>query len=121
MRDRDSEEDGQRPLPAWYGAAKLGVFVHWGPYSVPGWAAASDDIQKIFVDKGPRHYFVHNPYAEWYVNTVRIPASPTWRHHRETYGEAVSYAHFGARFEVCVGDRRPGRRSLPEPMPATWS
>jgi alpha-L-fucosidase len=98
MPDRESKEGGQRPIPAWYDAAKLGVFVHWGPYSVPGWAAVSDDIQKIFSDKGPRHYFVHNPYAEWYVNTVRISGSPTWRHHRETYGEAVSYAHFGARF-----------------------
>jgi len=25
-----------RPLPAWYDEAKIGVFMHWGPYSVPG-------------------------------------------------------------------------------------
>src|SRR5262249_31791773 len=25
-------------LPQWYGDAKLGIFVHWGLYSVPGWA-----------------------------------------------------------------------------------
>ena len=25
-----------RPSPAWYDEAKLGIFVHWGPYSVPG-------------------------------------------------------------------------------------
>ena len=25
-----------RPPPAWYDEAKLGVFMHWGPYSVPG-------------------------------------------------------------------------------------
>jgi len=98
MRERESDEDVRRPLPAWYDAAKLGVFVHWGPYSVPGWAAVSGDIQKIFADKGPRHYFASNPYAEWYVNTMRIPGSPTWRHHREAHGEAVSYANFGARF-----------------------
>ena len=29
-----------RPLPRWFDDAKLGIFVHWGPYSVPGWAAA---------------------------------------------------------------------------------
>ncbi|MCP5055119.1 MAG: alpha-L-fucosidase [bacterium] len=90
---------GQRPLPAWYDDAKLGVFVHWGPYSVPGWAPLSGDIQEIFASKGPRHYFAHNPYAEWYVNSVRIPGSPTWRHHREVYGEAASYADLGARFD----------------------
>jgi len=89
---------GNRALPAWYDDAKLGVFVHWGPYSVPGWAPISGDIQEIFASKGPRHYFAHNPYAEWYVNSVRIPGSPTWRHHREVHGEAVSYADFAARF-----------------------
>lgn len=25
-----------RPLPTWYDEAKLGIFVHWGVYSVPG-------------------------------------------------------------------------------------
>jgi len=25
-----------RPAPAWYDQAKFGVFMHWGPYSVPG-------------------------------------------------------------------------------------
>ncbi len=98
MHSRDSEEREERPSPAWYDAAKLGAFVHWGPYSVPGWAAASDDIQQIIANQGPRHYFVHNPYAEWYVNTVRIEGSPTWKHHRQTYGETLSYSHFGARF-----------------------
>jgi len=28
-----------RPLPAWYDQAKVGVFMHWGPYSVPGVAS----------------------------------------------------------------------------------
>jgi len=26
------------PLPQWYADAKLGIFVHWGLYSVPRWA-----------------------------------------------------------------------------------
>jgi len=28
-----------RPLPSWYDEAKVGVFMHWGPYSVPGVAS----------------------------------------------------------------------------------
>jgi hypothetical protein len=28
----------QHPLPQWYADTKLGIFVHWGLYSVPGWA-----------------------------------------------------------------------------------
>ena len=32
------ESLNQHPLPQWYADAKLGIFVHWGLYSVPGWA-----------------------------------------------------------------------------------
>jgi alpha-L-fucosidase len=27
-----------RPLPEWFDQDKIGIFLHWGPYSVPGWA-----------------------------------------------------------------------------------
>ena len=33
------ESLNQHPLPQWYADAKLGIFIHWGLYSVPGWAA----------------------------------------------------------------------------------
>ena len=26
-----------RPLPAWYDEAKIGIFMHFGPYAVPGY------------------------------------------------------------------------------------
>ena len=30
-------------LPDWFNDAKLGIFIHWGAYSVPAWAPVSDD------------------------------------------------------------------------------
>ena len=27
-----------RTTPDWFRDAKLGIFIHWGVYSVPGWA-----------------------------------------------------------------------------------
>ena len=27
-----------RPTPQWFEDAPLGIFVHWGPYSLPAWA-----------------------------------------------------------------------------------
>lgn len=30
------EDLEKRPLPQWYDDAKIGIFVHWGVYSVPG-------------------------------------------------------------------------------------
>jgi alpha-L-fucosidase len=35
------------PLPDWYDDAKLGVFLHWGLYSVPGWAPQVPDRQFV--------------------------------------------------------------------------
>ena len=26
----------KRPLPVWYDDAKIGIFIHWGVFSVPG-------------------------------------------------------------------------------------
>ena len=90
----------QHPLPAWYDDAKLGVFIHWGVYSVPGWAPQVPDIQAMLVADGPKRMLRDNPYAEWYLNTMRIPGSPTQRHHRETYGADFAYDDFVPMFDA---------------------
>lgn len=37
--------------PSWYSGAKYGIFIHWGPYAVPGWGNSGS----------------HESYAEWYA------------------------------------------------------
>lgn len=83
-----------RPLPQWYDDAKLGVFVHWGPYSVPGWAPRTGDVQRLLHDEGPRALLRAIPYAEWYRNSMAIPGSPTDLHHRATFGADFTYDDF---------------------------
>lgn len=73
-----------RPLPAWFEDAKLGIFIHWGPYSVPAWAEPIGELGTI--DGG--RWYRHNPYAEWYFNTIRFEGSPAWHHQQETFGGA---------------------------------
>ncbi len=73
-----------RELPSWFRDAKLGVFIHWGAYSVPAWAEPTGELGAV----DDRIWFRHNPYAEWYWNTIRFEDSPARRHHRETYGDA---------------------------------
>ena len=34
--DPDWESLDARPLPEWYMDAKVGIFMHFGPYAVPG-------------------------------------------------------------------------------------
>lgn len=72
----------ERPVPTWYTDAKLGIFIHWGAYSVPAWAEPIGPLG-AFDDE---HWFAHNPYAEWYANTIRLDG-PAAAHHRETYGD----------------------------------
>jgi alpha-L-fucosidase len=86
-------------VPDWYHDAKLGVFLHWGPYSVPGWAPRVPDIQEMLVKAGPRRMLRQNPYAEWYLNTMRIKGSPTARHHAQVYGDDYSYDNFAKTFD----------------------
>jgi alpha-L-fucosidase len=86
-------------VPTWYDDAKLGVFVHWGLYSVPGWAPRVPDIQRLLVKAGPKRMLRENPYAEWYLNTMRIRGSPTQRHHNEVYGDSYPYDNFVKVFD----------------------
>jgi alpha-L-fucosidase len=82
--ETDIWADLRRPLPAWLPEAKLGIFIHWGAYSVPAWAEPSGALGAV----PDEEWFTHNAYAEWYANTIRIPGSPAAEHHRQTYGNA---------------------------------
>src|SRR6266576_1933519 len=69
------ESLNKHPLPQWYGDAKLGIFIHWGLYSVPGWAPLIHPEH----DFTSPDYLTHNPYAEWYLNSMRLDGAPTSR------------------------------------------
>src|SRR5579875_799141 len=81
-------------VPAWFANAKLGIFIHWGLYSVPGWAPLSHPNH----DFANPDYIVNDPYAEWYYNVMRIPGSPTAQYHREHFGDADYYTTFTPMF-----------------------
>ncbi|WP_105566488.1 alpha-L-fucosidase [Microbacterium halophytorum] len=71
-----------RPLPEWAREASLGIFVHWGPYSVPAWAESPGAWGAV----DPDTWFAHNGYAEWYANTIRIEGSPAAQHQADAHG-----------------------------------
>lgn len=84
----------RHPLPQWYADAKLGIFVHWGLYSVPGWAP----LQHPSHDFATQDYIKNNPYAEWYYNVMRIPGSPTQAYQQEHF-HGASYYDFTKTFD----------------------
>ena len=58
--------------PQWYRDAKFGIFIHWGPYSVPAFG------------------------SEWYPRNMYRKGSREYQHHFETYGShtKVGYKDF---------------------------
>ena len=62
--------------PDWFRAAKFGIFIHWGVFSVPA----------IF--------------DEWYPRRMYQAGSAIWDYHRETYGEHFGYKDFIPRFRA---------------------
>jgi alpha-L-fucosidase len=80
----------RRPVPAWHADAKFGIFIHWGPYSVPAWAPVGT-------------------YSEWYQYWLQNKTcsgnshpKPTavYDYHVKTYGKDFSYYQFGELFKA---------------------
>ena len=67
-------------VPAWWTDAKLGIFVHWTPASVPGFAPVDSEIGALLARRDPSA-LAWSPYAEWYQNSLRFPDSPAARFH----------------------------------------
>lgn len=57
------------PVPDWFHRRKLGIFIHWGVYSVPAYA------------------------NEWYSRNMYIQGTPEFRHHIETYGPQSKFGY----------------------------
>jgi len=93
----------QHQVPFWYSHAKLGIFIHWGLYSVPGWAPLSHPEH----DFSSVDYIRNDPYAEWYYNTMRIEGSPTQTYHREHYGANFNYYDFAPVFNREIQKWKP--------------
>ncbi len=70
-----------KAAPDWFADAKLGVYYHWGVYSVPGWG------------------------SEWYPRWMYTPDRVGWgadiyKYHKDTYGENFHYHDFIPMWEA---------------------
>jgi alpha-L-fucosidase len=105
MADRALERLRRHRVPAWWLHAKLGIFVHWTPASVPAFAPVDVDIGEL-VQSGRRDALAHVPYTEWYGNSLLFPDSPVARHHRDVYGDRT-YESFAAEWEAGLAQWDP--------------
>lgn len=71
LYEKSWESIDSRPLPGWYDDAKLGIFVHWGLYSVPGFAPKRCDVESTGL-----------AYSEWYGWQVAQKYPPYYEFHK---------------------------------------
>ena len=74
----------EREVPEWFLDAKLGFMVSWGAFSVPAWGEPIGELGTI---EDWKEWFKHNPYAEWYYNTIRIEGSPAREFHKKNFND----------------------------------
>ena len=91
----------QHQVPQWFHDAKLGIFIHWGLYSVPGWAPTTGPLHDVVASEGWQGWFSRNPYAEWYMNSLRVPGSVTAEYHNEQFGDKT-YGDFANDFKAAT-------------------
>jgi len=76
------ESIDSRTTPSWWTDAKFGIFIHWGPYSVPAFSKVGT-------------------YSEWYWETLVNPqrdGGMTRDFHNRIYGESFTYPDFVPMF-----------------------
>ena len=56
-------------VPEWFRNAKFGIFIHWGPYSVPGFQ------------------------TEWYSRNMYVRSSPIYTYHRNVWGPQSKFGY----------------------------
>ena len=74
-----------RPYPQWFRDAKLGIFIHWGVYSVPAYSNDED-------------------YGEWFLRGLQLGDTLRTRYMRENYGEDFEYRDFAPLFKAELYD-----------------
>ena len=89
-----------RPLPSWYDEAKIGIFLHWGVFSVPSfksawfvemWREKSPEIL-AFMKKNYRPGFTYADFASQFTAEFYDPVE--W---------AKLFEAAGARYELVQG------------------
>ncbi|MFC1639326.1 alpha-L-fucosidase [Gemmatimonadota bacterium] len=79
------EELRARPYPEWFVDAKLGIFIHWGVYSVPAYSGKEQ-------------------YGEWFLRGLQVGDTLRTRFLREQFGPEFTYRDFAPLFRAELFD-----------------
>ncbi len=74
-----------RPYPQWFTDAKLGIFIHWGLYSVPAWSGKEQ-------------------YAEWFLRGLQSGDTARIDFQKKVFGADFTYRDYPEHFKAELFD-----------------
>ncbi|XP_071112373.1 alpha-L-fucosidase-like [Haliotis cracherodii] len=108
-----------RPLPSWYDEAKLGIFIHWGVFSVPSfgsdwfWERWEGRKEADYIDFMKDNYRPGWTYADFAKDfTAEFYDANTW---------AELFADSGAKYIVFVSKHHEGFCNWPTNVSFNWN
>ncbi|XP_054165346.1 alpha-L-fucosidase-like, partial [Oppia nitens] len=108
-----------RPLPVWYDDVKIGIFLHWGVFSVPSfgtewfWHRWQADKKKDFVDFMARNYRPDWTYADFASQFTAEFYDP--KHWAEVFKAS------GAKYVVLTTKHHEGYTMWPSKVSFNWN
>ncbi|XP_077982939.1 alpha-L-fucosidase-like [Glandiceps talaboti] len=108
-----------RPLPSWYDEAKLGIFIHWGLFSVPAygtewfwwkWKGKQNPKHVDFMKQNYKPGFQYQDFADQFTATFFDPNS--W---------AELFQASGARYVVLTSKHHEGWTNWPSKYSWNWN
>ncbi|XP_026329469.1 alpha-L-fucosidase-like [Hyposmocoma kahamanoa] len=114
----DWDDLDTRPLPQWYDSAKIGIFLHWGVYSVPSfksewfwadWKSGNDEAINDFMKKSYPG-FTYQEFAPMFTAEFFDPKE--W---------AKLFAQSGAKYVVLTSKHHEGYTLFPSKRSFSWN
>lgn len=107
-----------RPLPQWYDDAKIGIFLHWGVYSVPSfgsewfWINWASNVSRYveFMDKNYKPNFSYQDFAREF--TAEFFNASQW---------ASIFESSGAKYIVLTSKHHEGYTLWPSKYSYSWN
>jgi len=121
------ESLNKRPYPQWFGDAKLGIFVHWGLYSVPAYAGKEgygEWLYKGLMARDPGRMKAMSYFADTTLPVFEQYKELTKYWHAELWNPqewARMFKDAGARYVVLVTKHHDGYCLWDSPQQPQWN